>query len=86
MDGDCRATYRPCNSTVQPSATVAQPPDLQQVLQRANIPVSGPGGVGLSSTPPELQQQATRVARFKELANTGEHQRLHAALMNEFGT
>jgi hypothetical protein len=33
----------------------------------------------------DLQQQVTRKERFKEIADAEEHQRLYAALMNQFG-
>jgi hypothetical protein len=39
----------------------------------------------VANAPEDSQQHVNRKERFKELADDEEHQRLHAALMNQFG-
>jgi hypothetical protein len=43
------------------------------------------GNIGVTNAPDHLQQLVTRKDRFQELADEGEHKRLHHALMNKFG-
>jgi hypothetical protein len=39
----------------------------------------------VANAPEDLQQQVSRKERLKEIADAEEHQRLHAALINQFG-
>jgi hypothetical protein len=66
--------------------TVQQPNDLV-IVQTVNGNNSDAGirAIGVTNAPHHLQHLVTRKDRFKELADEGEHQRLHHALMNKFG-
>jgi hypothetical protein len=81
---DCRATYNPAYRLAVTVEVVTQPHDLNQVQQLDPTEATGTGAIGVADAPADLQQQVTR-KKFKELTDAEEHQRLHVALMTQFG-
>jgi hypothetical protein len=97
---DCGVTYNPAHEmegeTDDDEPTVEQPQDLVTVQRAHDVAnqtatsITGvapvpPSGTGIANAPPEVAALLTRGARFKELKDTIEYQRLHGALMRKFG-
>jgi hypothetical protein len=91
---ECGVTYNPAHEmegetddeATDDEATVEQPQDLV-AIQRAHDggnPTAA-SGTGIANAPAEVAALLTRGARFKELKDTIEYQRLHSALMRKFG-
>jgi hypothetical protein len=85
LNGTLKAIYNPVYRLADAVAAVTQPHDLNQVQQLDPTEATGSAEIGVENAHEDLQQQVTGKERSKELADFEEHQRLHAALMNQFG-
>ena len=84
--GEVGVTYNPAVQVEEDVAVVTQPNDLQNIQTVYGGASSGntASGTGVSNAPPEVVALLTRGARFKQLQDEAEYQRLHAALMSRF--
>jgi hypothetical protein len=91
MDGDCRATYNPCNNIILPeeATQVSNPTDLVEVQAafqtRLTRGITNVSSIGARNVPKESMEALTDVDRWKDLCSKEENSRLHKALKSVFG-